>query len=120
MPTVKKFEDLLAWKKARRITNRVYDLTNEGDFAKDFGLRDQIRRSSVSVMANLAEGFVRRSDKDFLYFLNISRSSAAEVRSHLYVALDQGYVSRSSFDGLSADLEEVSKMIFGLIRHLKN
>jgi four helix bundle protein len=79
MPTFKRFEDILAWQKARLVTNLIYSVTKSGDFTKDFGLRDQIRRASVSIMANIAEGFARRSDKDFAYFLNISRSSTAEV-----------------------------------------
>lgn len=119
MPTIQRFEDLSAWKKAREVTKHVYQLTDQGDFARDFGLRDQIRRSSVSIMANIAEGFVRRSDRDFLNFLNISRSSAAEVKSHLYVALDQGYVDDEKFRELFADLEDVSRMIYGLVKHLK-
>lgn len=119
MPTIQRFEDLSAWKKAREITKRVYKLTNQGDFARDFGLKDQIRRSSVSIMANIAEGFVRRSDRDLLNFLKISRSSAAEVKSHLYVALDQGYVDDQGFRELFAALDEVSRMIYGLVKHLR-
>ncbi len=83
MPTFRRFEDIQAWQKAREITKFVYSLTKKGEFARDYGLRDQIRRSSVSIMANIAEGFSRRSDKDFANFLNISRSSVAEVQSHL-------------------------------------
>jgi four helix bundle protein len=98
MPTFKRFEDIMAWQKARQVTNTVYNVTKNGEFAKDFSLRDQIRRASVSIMANIAEGFARRSDKDFAYFLNISRSSAAEVQSHLYVALDQGYIEQKEFN----------------------
>lgn len=118
MPTIKRFEDLEAWKKARDITNEVYSLTNEGPFSRDFGLKDQIRRSSVSIMANIAEGFARKTDRDFSHFLIISRSSAAEVQSHLNVALDQGYLEKEKFGDVYGKLEQVSKMIFGLIRHL--
>ena len=118
MPTFKRFEDIMAWQKARQVTNIIYTVTKNGDFAKDFGLRDQIRRASVSIMANIAEGFARRSDKDFAYFLNISRSSAAEVRSHLYVAVDQGYIRQNEFNEIYEELEETSKMIFALVRHL--
>ncbi len=118
MPTFKRFEDIAAWQKARRITNLVYKVTKNEDFARDFGLRDQIRRASVSIMANIAEGFARRSDKDFAYFLNISRSSTAEVQSHLYVAVDQGYIEQKEFDEIYEQLEEASKMIFALVRHL--
>jgi S23 ribosomal protein. len=118
MPTIKRFEDILAWQKARRVTASVYRITTNGEFARDFGLRDQIRRSSVSIMANIAEGFARRSDKDFAYFLNISRSSAAEVQSHLYVAADQNYLAKNEFDELYKELEETSKMIFAFAKHL--
>ncbi len=118
MPTFKKFEDIMAWQKARQITGAIYRATKNGEFARDFGLRDQIRRASVSIMANIAEGFARRSDKDFAYFLNISRSSTAEVQSHLYVAIDQGYIEQKEFDEIYDQLEEASKMIFALVRHL--
>lgn len=118
MATIKRFEDVQAWQKARQVTSHVYSVTNNGMFAKDFGLRDQVRRSSVSIMANIAEGFARRSDKDFAHFLNISRSSCAEVQSHLYVALDQEYISEANFDELYHLIEETSKMIFALGRHL--
>ncbi len=118
MATIKRFEDIQAWQKARTITKLVYTATKQGEFAKDFGLRDQIRRSSVSIMANIAEGFARRSDKDFAYFLNISRSSAAEVQSHLYVALDQDYISEERFNEIYKEIEETSKMIFGFAKHL--
>jgi four helix bundle protein len=118
MPTFKRFEDIQAWQTAREIAKLIYSLTKKGEFSRDFGMRDQIRRSSVSIMANIAEGFARRSDKDFAYFLNISRSSTAEVQSHLYVALDQGYVDVEDFDVIYNKLEETSRMIFALVKHL--
>ncbi len=118
MATIKRFEDIQAWQKAREVTRGVYRVTGNGHFAKDFGLRDQIRRASVSIMANIAEGFARRSDKDFAYFLNISRSSVAEVQSHLYVALDQEYLDEPEFREMYDGLEEASRMIFGLVKHL--
>ena len=118
MPTFKRFEDIQAWQKARELTRDVYRVTKSRDFAKDFGLVDQIRRSSVSIMANIAEGFARRSDKDFAHFLNLARSSAAEVQSHLYVALDQEYINADSFKMIYDKVEETSKMIFGLVSHL--
>jgi len=118
MPTFKRFEDIHAWQKARSVTKIIYNATKNGDFAKDFGLRDQVRRSSVSIMANIAEGFARRSDKNFAHFLNLARSSAAEVQSHLYVALDQEYIDKAHFDNVYSQLEDVSKMIFALAKHL--
>ena len=118
MPTFKRFEDIQAWQKARELTRDVYRVTKSRDFTKDFGLVDQIRRSSVSIMANIADGFARRSDKDFAHFLNFARSSAAEVQSHLYVALDQEYINADSFKMIYDKVEETSKMIFGLVSHL--
>ena len=118
MPTFKRFEDILAWQKAREVNKLVYSVTKTGDFAKDFGLRDQIRRSCVSIMANIAEGFARRSDKDFANFLNMARSSAAEVQSHLYVAVDQEYIENANFEVIYNKLEETSRMIYALAQHL--
>ncbi len=118
MATFKRFEDIQAWQKARLVTKAIYKVTNEGGFAKDFGLRDQVRRASVSIMANIAEGQARRSDKDFAHFLNIARASVAEVQSHLYVSLDQNYVNQKDFDEIYQLLEEISRMIFALAKHL--
>lgn len=105
--------------KARRITGLIYQVTNIGEFARDFGLRDQIRRSSVSIMANIGEGFARRSDKDFAYFLGIARRSAAEVQSHLYVARDQTYITDEQFQTIYRELDETSRMIFAFAKHLR-
>jgi four helix bundle protein len=118
MATFKRFEDILAWQKARQVTKVIYDLTRDGEFARDNGLRDQIRRSSVSIMANIAEGQARRSDKDFAHFLNISRSSVAEVQSHMYVALDTNYISQKDFEVVYQMLDEISRMTFSLAKHL--
>ena len=118
MPTIKRFEDILAWQKARQVAKLIYEVTKNAEFAKDFGLKDQIRRASVSIMANIAEGFARRPDKDFAHFLNISRSSAAETQSHLYVAFDQNYIKQNEFDEIYQQLEQISKMIFALAKHL--
>ena len=118
MATFKRFEDILAWQKARQVTKVIYDLTKDGEFTGDYGLRDQIRRSSVSIMANIAEGQARRSDKDFAHFLNISRSSVAEVQSHMYVALDTNYISQKDFEVVYQMLDEISRMTFSLAKHL--
>ena len=120
MATFKRFEDILAWQKARSITRKIYTLTSTGTFSKDFGLRDQIRRASVSIMANIAEGFGRRSDKDFANFLNMAHGSAAECQSHLYVALDVGHLEKAEFAELYAAFGECSKMIIGLSHHLRS
>ena len=94
-----RFEDLLIWQKARDLTRLVYDLTKVDAFSRDFGLRDQIRKAAISVMSNIAEGFERDSDAQFAHFLTIAKGSCGEVRSQLYVALDQGYVGQRSWTG---------------------
>lgn len=119
MATFNRLEDIQAWQKARQITRLIYEATAEGQFAKDFGLRDQIRRASVSIMANIAEGFGRRSDKEFANFLNMAHGSASEVQSHLYVALDLSYIDQTSFKNLSALLEEASRMTLALAQRLR-
>ena len=107
MATFKKFEDIKAWQKARKATRAVYEATADVRFSRDFGLRDQIQRASVSIMANIAEGFGRHSDKEFANFLK-AHASVSEVQSHLYVAIDMGYVSDSTFESLYLLLDEIS------------
>ena len=119
MATFKKFEEIHAWQKARKATKKVYEATQRSEFASDFGLRNQIQRASVSVMANIAEGFGRYSDKEFANFLNIAHSSVCEVQSHLYVALDVGYFEQEVFSSLYGLFEEVAKMIRALAAHLR-
>lgn len=119
MPAFTKLEEIQVWQKARNVTKRIYTATSDGEFGRDFGLRDQIRRSSVSIMANIAEGFGRRSDHEFANFLNIAHGSAAETHSHLYVALDLGYITKAVFDELSAALDEIAKMTFSLAARLR-
>ena len=119
MPTIDRFEDILSWRKAREVTILIYRITGSGKFERDFGLRDQIRRSAVSIMANIAAGFGRRSDKEFANFLNIAHGSVAETQSHLYVALDLDYLDQPQFDGLYAALDESSRMIMGFCKRLR-
>ena len=114
MNKIEKFEDLVAWQKARELTRKIYSLTSGGQFAKDFGLRDQIRRAAVSVMSNISEGFERGSAKEFHQFLVIAKASYAEVRSQLYVALDAGYIDETIFQELNQQAIEVSRIIGGL------
>ena len=97
MTTVKRFEELECWKEARELVRSVYGLTNRKKFSQDFELKNQIRRSVVSVMANIAEGFHRNSNKDFMKFLDYSRASIAETLSHAYVALDQNTLSKPTW-----------------------
>jgi four helix bundle protein len=119
MAGFKKLEDIMAWQKARQATKLVYQITSNGDFSRDFGLRDQIRRASVSIMANIAEGYGRRSDKEFSNFLNIAHGSIAETQSHLYVALDLNYLPQNDFGKIYSLLDEVSKMVMSLTQHLR-
>jgi len=114
MQSATKFEDVIAWQKARAMTSAIYASTTTGAFAKDFGLRDQIQRASVSVMANIAEGFERRSIGEYAHFLNIAKASCAEVQSHLYVAFDVKHLSAEPFEQLLAMSKEVSRIIGGL------
>ena len=112
--TIERFEDFIAWQKARKLTAAIYKVTNEGDFVRDFGLKDQIRRAAVSSMSNIAEGFERGRSAEFHQFLSVAKASCAEVRAQLYVALDAGYLSTSVFDGLMAQATEVGLIIGGL------
>jgi four helix bundle protein len=111
---IERFEDLIAWQKARSLTYIVYQVTQQGAFARDFGLSNQIQRSAVSIMSNLAEGFERSGLGEFHHFLSTAKSSCAEVRSQLYVALDVGYLSQVEFEQLLAQAEEVGRIIGGL------
>ena len=119
MPTFRRFEDIEAWQKARELTKVVYQLSGRCHFAKDFGLRDQIRRASVSVMANIAEGFERDGTGEFIQFLAIAKGSAAEVLSHAYVALDQGFIHQRDLDSLTDKTLRVGRMLAALMIYLR-
>jgi len=119
MNKIEKFEDIIAWQRARQLTKDIYNCAKAGPFAKDFGLRDQIQRASVSSMANIAEGFERGGDKEFIQFLSNSKGSCGEVRSHLYVALDQEYITQTAFDQFYDRSTEVSRLISGFMTYLK-
>ena len=119
MAKVKKFEGIESWKKARSLTKEVYEVTLAGPFAKDFGLRDQMRRAAISILSNVAEGFERGGDKEFLQFLSIAKGSSGELRAQLYVALDQRYISIERFEQLSAEATKISQLIAGFMRYLK-
>ena len=116
---IDRFEEIEAWKAARELTREIYALTRQEAFSKDFGLRDQIQRASVSVMANIAEGFDGRSTREFIRFLGYAFRSATEVQSHLYVALDQEYLMKNEFDNLYQQTVETNKLINGFIRYLR-
>jgi len=113
------FEDLIAWQKARELVTRIYLVTRNELFRKDRSLSSQICRASVSVMSNVAEGFEREGDKEFIQFLSQAKASSGEVRSQLYVALDLGYVTEEEFNNLYNTAHEASRVISGLIGYLK-
>ncbi len=120
MMKIKKFEDIESWKKARRLTNDIYQMTGTGKFARDFGLKDQIRRASISILSNIAEGFERGGDKEFLQFLAMAKGSCGEVRAQLYIALDQGYLAQEIFEALSKNTVEIGQLISGFMKYLSN
>lgn len=111
---IEKFEDFIAWQKARSLTREIYKTTNLSKFSRDFGLKDQIRRSAVSIMSNIAEGFERGRASEFHQFLSIAKGSCAELRSQLYVAVDADYISESQFQELMFTATEVGLVIGGL------
>jgi len=115
-----RFEDLECWKESRILTKMVYEATNNSLFKKDLRLSGQIQAAATSTMANCAEGFKRRSNKEFIQFLFIAISSVAEVQSHLYVSLDQGYINQESFQKIYDQAEKTSKIISGLITYLRH
>lgn len=117
--SVRYFEDLEVWKKARALTNEIYKATNEGAFSKDFGLRDQIRRAAVSVMSNISEGYERGGNQELIQFLSISKGSSGEVRSQLYVAMDQQYIERKECESLIDEYRKLSIMINNFMEYLK-
>lgn len=119
MAKFNKFEEIQAWQKAYEVTLLTYKITGDGNFSKDYGLRDQIRRASVSIMANIAEGHGRRTNIEFANFLNIARGSAAEVQSHLYVAFGLNYLTKDVFDEIYNKLTEVSRMTLSLAQYLR-
>ena len=119
MAKFSKFEEIQAWQKAYDVTLQVYKITSDGNFAKDFGLRDQIRRASVSIMANIAEGHGRKSNAEFANFLNIARGSVAEVQSHLYIAVGLNYINKNEFEEIYQLLTEISRMTLFLAKYLR-
>lgn len=111
---IKRFEDLIAWQKARKLTRTIYQVSQQGAFAKDFGLSGQIQRAAVSIMSNIAEGYERDSRREFYRFLSIAKASCAEVRSQLYIAFDNGYLEQIIFDKAIDQAEEVGRIVGGL------
>jgi four helix bundle protein len=119
MSKVSRFEDLVVWQKARVLSFKVYQISADGPIIKDYGFKELIRRSSVSISSNIAEGFERGGNKEFLQFLSIAKASAAETRSLLYLASDLEYISKAESDNLISEASEVAKMISSLMSYLK-
>lgn len=116
---IKNFEDLEIWQLARRLTQEIYTLGRMPKFTKDYALKDQMQRAAVSIMSNIAEGFERGGNQEFTQYLYVAKASCGEVRSQLYVALDQEYVDQKKTDELLAVMQRLSVMIKHLIDHLK-
>jgi len=119
MARIERFEDIEAWKRARQLTKKVYACSKVKGFARDFGLKDQIRRASVSSMSNIAEGFERGGNQEFIQYLATAKASSGEVRSQLYVALDEGYITQAQFNDMYNDATSVSKMVSGFMEYLR-
>ena len=119
MSSFKSFEEIESWQKARELTREVYTVSNKDAFAKDFGLCDQIRRASGSILSNIAEGFERDGNREFLQFLAVAKGSSGEVRAQLYVALDQDYIDKNTFETLSAISIEIGRLLGGLMNYLR-
>lgn len=119
MATIERFEDIQAWQKAREVSSTIYRICKAGELSKDFGLRDQIRRSAVSVQSNIAEGFGREGNKEFVRFLKIAKGSSSEFRSQLYNLLDADYINQQVFEDLYSRSEETENLIGGFINYLE-
>jgi four helix bundle protein len=118
LATLRTFEEVEAWKKSRALAQRIYLLTREGSFSKDFGLKDQINRSTGSVMDNIAEGFERDGSREFIQFLSIAKASMGEAKSQLYRALDREHISENDFQDLIKEATQVGRLISGLMNYL--
>jgi len=119
MGTIRRFEEIQAWQTARELTRSVYALSNRGAFARDFGLRDQMRRAAVSILSNIAEGFESRTPRLFVEFLGRAKGSAGELRAQTYVALDAGYIEPPEFDTLLEQAQQCSRQISRFMAYLK-
>lgn len=117
--TVKKFEDLEIWKLARELTREVYRFTAVGEFSKDYGLKDQMRRAAISIMSNIAEGFERNGNREFKRFLVMAKGSAGELKSQSYIARDIDYFSQEQFEKVYEIIDKVGRKIGSLISTIK-
>jgi four helix bundle protein len=119
MTTAKRFEELEVWQRARELTNLIYKLSS-GTFARDFGLRDQMRRAAVSIMSNIAEGFESQTQALFIQYLSRAKGSSGELRAQLYIAQEQEYITTSEFQPVFSLAELCSKQLASLIRYLES
>ncbi len=119
MSTIRSFEELHAWKFARSLNREIYRITAQGPFSRDFALRDQIRRASISVSSNIAEGFERNGNREFINFLSMAKASAGEVRSQLCLALDLGYLDEPTYKKICSLITQTSRTIWGMMEYLK-
>jgi four helix bundle protein len=120
MTTIKRFQEIKAWQKARELTRVVYDFSNRAPLNRDFALRDQMRRACISILSNIAEGFERSGSGEFRQFLSVAKGSAAELEAQLYVALDQKYISEAEFNELQQLSRETQSLLAGFMDYLKN
>ncbi len=120
MATIKTFKELDAWKKAVDLTRQIYLISGKGDFRKDFSLRDQIRRAAISIPSNIAEGFEREGNKEFIHFLTIAKGSTAEVQTQLRIAFEVGYITDNEFKQMDVICIEVISLISGFLRYLRS
>lgn len=120
MTKTKSFEDLKVWQDSRKFVKSIYELTSSNNFTKDYGLKDQFQRAAVSIMNNIAEGFERNNNKEFVIFLKYSKGSAGEIRSMLYVALDLNYIDESTFEKYYTSAINIITQISNFIKYLKN
>ncbi len=118
MSKIETFEDITAWQLGRKLCREIYRVTLLTDFSKDFGLKDQMRRASVSIISNIAEGFERKSRKEFIQFLSIAKGSAGEIRAQLYIAKDLNYIDQPDYDLIANLATEISKTISGFMTYL--
>ena len=118
MGKFRSFEEIISWQKGRVFNKTIYQITESPKFKKDIDFTRQIRRASLSISSNIAEGFERNTDKEFIYFLYVAKASAGEVRSQIYLALDLGYITSQEFEELLAAITEVSKLLSGFIKYL--
>ena len=117
--TIKRFEDIQGWQEARKLTNMVFEIFDKRLFSKNYRLRDQIQGAAISSMANIAEGFDCDTDPEFIRFLSYAFRSATEVQSHLYVAIDQHFISQEEFDKVYNKATETKNLIGGFVRYLR-